>query len=77
MGIKKLSVLTDFEDKWKWSLTADGEFSVQSLRAEIEKVELGIGPYKTRWNNLVPTKINIFSGEHIITDSRLRTNWRC
>ena len=47
-------------DGWIWSLNSNGTFSVKSIRVHIDKVFLGVGDKETRWNPLIPPKVNIF-----------------
>ncbi|CAH1415793.1 unnamed protein product [Lactuca virosa] len=46
--------------KWCWSLDASGDFTVSSLRKEIDKSFLESTNTPTVWTNIVPGKINIF-----------------
>jgi len=47
-------------DRYVWDLETDGVFSVASTRAIIDVNMLGGSSRETRWNNLVPRKINTF-----------------
>ncbi|GJR80368.1 RNA-directed DNA polymerase, eukaryota [Tanacetum coccineum] len=48
-------------DRWRWTLSGDGEFSVSSIRCFIgDKTLATVGP-KTRWNKYVPSKVNILA----------------
>ncbi|GJR67297.1 F-actin-capping protein subunit alpha [Tanacetum coccineum] len=43
-------ILNNSSDRWTWSLEGSGEFSVSSLRKEIDSVYLPQSGKKTRWN---------------------------
>ncbi|GKA66006.1 hypothetical protein Tco_0765814 [Tanacetum coccineum] len=47
------------EDRWSWSLSSSGEFSVSSVRRLIDDKTLPDATQKTRWVRLVPIKINV------------------
>ncbi|GJU69267.1 RNA-directed DNA polymerase, eukaryota [Tanacetum coccineum] len=47
------------EDRWSWSLSSSGEFSVSSMRRLIDDKALPDATQKTRWVRLVPIKINV------------------
>ncbi|GKF84477.1 hypothetical protein Tco_0249375, partial [Tanacetum coccineum] len=47
------------EDRWSWSLSSLGEFSVSSVRRLIDDKTLPDATQKTRWVRLVPIKINV------------------
>ncbi|GJR24575.1 hybrid signal transduction histidine kinase M [Tanacetum coccineum] len=53
------TVLVDSMDRWSWSLEGSGNFSVASVRREIDKKLLPMVSSKTRWVNEVPKKVNI------------------
>ena len=44
-----------------WSLDGSGEFSVASARKYIDSKTLVVDHSSTRWNTLVPIKVNIFT----------------
>lgn len=48
--------------RWKWKLDPKCEFSVKSLSRWIEQrhVRREVGSTKTKWNTLVPRKVNVF-----------------
>ncbi|GJW87792.1 RNA-directed DNA polymerase, eukaryota, reverse transcriptase zinc-binding domain protein [Tanacetum coccineum] len=50
-------------DRWRWSLTEDGEFTVKELSRLTEENILcsSNGGQETLWNKLVPKKVNIFA----------------
>ncbi|GJU72088.1 RNA-directed DNA polymerase, eukaryota, reverse transcriptase zinc-binding domain protein [Tanacetum coccineum] len=52
----------DNRDRWKLSLSEDGEFTVKELSRLIEEMILVLdnGGRETIWNKLVPKKVNIF-----------------
>ncbi|GJV29789.1 RNA-directed DNA polymerase, eukaryota, reverse transcriptase zinc-binding domain protein [Tanacetum coccineum] len=49
-------------DKWRWTLSEDGEFAVKELTKLIEEKVLRMesGGRETLWNTLVPKKVNVF-----------------
>ncbi|GJX54884.1 RNA-directed DNA polymerase, eukaryota [Tanacetum coccineum] len=50
------TILSRMLDRWRWTLSGDGEFSVSSIRCFIDDRTLAtVGP-KTRWNKYVPSK---------------------
>ncbi|GJW03764.1 RNA-directed DNA polymerase, eukaryota, reverse transcriptase zinc-binding domain protein [Tanacetum coccineum] len=51
--------LVPMEDRWSWSLSSSGEFSVSSVRRLIDDKTLPDATQKTRWVRLVPIKINV------------------
>ncbi|GJV48361.1 RNA-directed DNA polymerase, eukaryota [Tanacetum coccineum] len=48
-------------DRWRWTLSGDGEFSVSSARRFIVDKTLETVGTKTRWNKYVPNKVNILA----------------
>ncbi|GJV31101.1 RNA-directed DNA polymerase, eukaryota, partial [Tanacetum coccineum] len=54
-------ILNNSSDRWTWSLEGSGEFSVSSLRKEIDSVYLPQSGKKTRWIKQVPIKVNILA----------------
>nr|XP_043639521.1 uncharacterized protein LOC122610613 [Erigeron canadensis] len=52
--------LTDRDDSWMWNVTGQDSFSVRQLRPIIDHALLPSEPINTRWNPLVPKKINVF-----------------
>ncbi|GJZ39032.1 RNA-directed DNA polymerase, eukaryota, reverse transcriptase zinc-binding domain protein [Tanacetum coccineum] len=55
------TILSDMQDRWRWTLSGDGEFSVSTLRGLIDDKTIASVGSKTRWNNFVPSKINILA----------------
>lgn len=51
--------LVPMEDRWSWSLSSSGEFSVSSVRRLIDDKTLPDATQKTKWVRLVPIKINV------------------
>nr|GFA30922.1 RNA-directed DNA polymerase, eukaryota, reverse transcriptase zinc-binding domain protein [Tanacetum cinerariifolium] len=51
--------LVDRKDGWSWSLAGNGDFSVASIRKELDDRLLPLISTKTRWIRAVPIKINI------------------
>ncbi|GKB82163.1 RNA-directed DNA polymerase, eukaryota, reverse transcriptase zinc-binding domain protein [Tanacetum coccineum] len=54
-------ILPNMLDRWSWSHTGDGEFSVSSARNLIDDKSLGVIGSKTCWRKYVPSKVNIHS----------------
>ncbi|GKA03685.1 RNA-directed DNA polymerase, eukaryota, reverse transcriptase zinc-binding domain protein [Tanacetum coccineum] len=55
------TILSDMQDRWRWTLSRDGEFLVSTLRGLIDDKTIAPVGSKTRWNNFVPSKINILA----------------
>nr|GEV56821.1 RNA-directed DNA polymerase, eukaryota, reverse transcriptase zinc-binding domain protein [Tanacetum cinerariifolium] len=53
--------LRPISDKWVWVLEGSGEFTVASIRREIDDKRLLNVNTKTRWIKSVPIKVNIFA----------------
>ena len=51
--------LNSIKDRWVWELDKSGTFSVASVRRLIDDTMIHSSEIKTRWNNLVPIKVNI------------------
>ncbi|GJY99671.1 RNA-directed DNA polymerase, eukaryota [Tanacetum coccineum] len=54
-------ILPNIKERWSWSLSGDGEFSVPSARSFIDAKILETVGSKTQWCKYVPIKINILS----------------
>ncbi|GJY78645.1 RNA-directed DNA polymerase, eukaryota [Tanacetum coccineum] len=54
-------ILPNMHDRWSWSHTGDGEFSVSSARNLIDDRSLGVIGSKTHWCKYVLSKVNIHS----------------
>ncbi|GJV21223.1 nucleotide-binding alpha-beta plait domain-containing protein [Tanacetum coccineum] len=52
--------LSEHNDSWQWSLDVSRGFSVASVRSLIDSCTLDDGSSATRWNNMIPIKVNIF-----------------
>ncbi|PWA55239.1 reverse transcriptase domain, Reverse transcriptase zinc-binding domain protein [Artemisia annua] len=48
-------------DRWSWSLTGDGVFSVKSVRNLVDDSLVSSNMRPTRWVKEVPIKINVFA----------------
>nr|GEW46459.1 RNA-directed DNA polymerase, eukaryota, reverse transcriptase zinc-binding domain protein [Tanacetum cinerariifolium] len=53
--------LSNAEDRWSWSLSGHGEFSVKSAREVIDKHVLITSSTPTRWSKVLPIKLNVFT----------------
>ncbi|GJU48215.1 RNA-directed DNA polymerase, eukaryota, reverse transcriptase zinc-binding domain protein, partial [Tanacetum coccineum] len=54
-------VLGNSKDRWSWSLSGSGDFSVASVRKLIDDKTLPEVYSKSRWNKVVPIKVNILA----------------
>ncbi|GJX55063.1 RNA-directed DNA polymerase, eukaryota, reverse transcriptase zinc-binding domain protein [Tanacetum coccineum] len=70
-------ILSTSEDRWVWDLENTGEFSVSSIRNLIDEKTLPLTDYKTRWNKLVPIKVNILSWKIMTNSLPTRFNISC
>lgn len=54
--------MSENPDGWSWCLEGNNQdhFSVAMLRTRVDHYTLSVCNYPTRWNNLIPKKINIF-----------------
>nr|GFB08824.1 RNA-directed DNA polymerase, eukaryota [Tanacetum cinerariifolium] len=52
-------ILLPISDRWIWSLEGSGEFTVTSIRMEIDDKRLSGVTSKTRWIKSVPIKVNV------------------
>ncbi|GJQ95360.1 RNA-directed DNA polymerase, eukaryota [Tanacetum coccineum] len=64
--------LNDSEDTWIWSFRTS-TFTVKSIREHIHHCSLPNGGFETRWNRLLPKKINIFIWR--VLRDRLPSRW--
>ncbi|GKC63978.1 RNA-directed DNA polymerase, eukaryota, partial [Tanacetum coccineum] len=64
--------LNNSEDTWIWSF-GTSTFSVKSTREHIDHCSLPNGGFETRWNRLLPKKINIFIWR--VLRDRLPSRW--
>ncbi|GKF17682.1 RNA-directed DNA polymerase, eukaryota, partial [Tanacetum coccineum] len=53
--------LSSTGDRWRFSLSSDGLYSVKLVRNAIDELFLPSSPVQTRWVKVVPIKVNIFS----------------
>ena len=52
--------LTNQCDSWQWSLGVTAGFSVAYVRALVDDTILEPGLVVTRWNRIIPIKVNVF-----------------
>ena len=64
-------IIFDQRDRWFWLLDGSGEFSVTSGRNYIDSKTLVVDHSSTRWNTLVPIKVNIFTWRLILINEEL------
>nr|GEZ60989.1 RNA-directed DNA polymerase, eukaryota, reverse transcriptase zinc-binding domain protein [Tanacetum cinerariifolium] len=57
---KRKVTLSSYNDGWIWSHGGSDGFSVASARGLIDDVILDVDYVSTRWNRLVPAKVNVF-----------------
>ncbi|GJW04437.1 RNA-directed DNA polymerase, eukaryota [Tanacetum coccineum] len=67
-------LLPNMTDRWVWSLSGDGEFSVSSARKLIDDKTLGMVGSKTNWCKFVLIKVNILSWRVKINNLSTRLN---
>nr|GFB12468.1 RNA-directed DNA polymerase, eukaryota, reverse transcriptase zinc-binding domain protein [Tanacetum cinerariifolium] len=53
--------LAQMKERWAWSLTGDGDFSVKSVHNLLDDSLLNSNGSPTRWVKEIPIKINIFA----------------
>ncbi|PWA72043.1 RNA-directed DNA polymerase, eukaryota, Reverse transcriptase zinc-binding domain protein [Artemisia annua] len=54
------TILSDQRDIWQWSLDGSSGFSVASIRSLVDSRLLVTCNEATRWNRLLPIKVNVF-----------------
>ncbi|GJY02539.1 RNA-directed DNA polymerase, eukaryota [Tanacetum coccineum] len=67
-------ILSNSIDRWYWSLTCSGEFSVASIRNFIDDQSFKVFSPSTRWNKAAPKKINIMAWKVKMTNLPTRFN---
>ncbi|GJY80362.1 RNA-directed DNA polymerase, eukaryota, reverse transcriptase zinc-binding domain protein [Tanacetum coccineum] len=67
-------ILSNSMDRWYWSLTCSGEFSVASIRNFIDDQSFKVFSPSTRWNKAAPKKINIMAWKVKMTNLPTRFN---
>ncbi|GJX66973.1 RNA-directed DNA polymerase, eukaryota, reverse transcriptase zinc-binding domain protein [Tanacetum coccineum] len=67
-------VLSDSRDSWLWTIDAAKGYSVASGRTLIDSYFLEAGPKTTRWNRLIPIKVNVFIWRLILNKLPTRVN---
>ena len=65
-------VISGGRDVWSWKKEPSGEFTVRSARGCIDEKILVVDSLATRWNNMVPTKVNVFTWRLML--NRIPTN---
>nr|GFA50809.1 hypothetical protein [Tanacetum cinerariifolium]GFA51817.1 hypothetical protein [Tanacetum cinerariifolium] len=67
-------VLSDSSDSWMWSVDASSGYTVASGRTLIDSNILDVGPKATRWNRLIPNKVNVFIWRLMLNKLHTRVN---
>ncbi|GJZ33378.1 hypothetical protein Tco_0578814 [Tanacetum coccineum] len=60
--LSSITLSHDCRDQWRWALNEDGKFAVKDLARLVDEIWLQTNRSgeETMWNNLAPTKVNIF-----------------
>nr|GEY11893.1 RNA-directed DNA polymerase, eukaryota, reverse transcriptase zinc-binding domain protein [Tanacetum cinerariifolium] len=66
--------LSDFSDSWIWSVDASNGYTVASARTLIDSNILDVAPNATRWNRLIPNKVNVFIWRLMLNKLPTRVN---
>ena len=61
MGLLQHHCLSPIDDRWDFTLHHSNMYSVSVMRKHIDSTSLFTGSNRTRWNKLVPIKINILA----------------
>ncbi|GKC01172.1 RNA-directed DNA polymerase, eukaryota [Tanacetum coccineum] len=67
-------VLSQMQDRWRWSLTGSGDFSVASVRKYIDDRSLPDLHSLTRWVNAVLIKVNVLAWKVSLDNLPTRLN---
>ncbi|GKB73439.1 RNA-directed DNA polymerase, eukaryota, reverse transcriptase zinc-binding domain protein, partial [Tanacetum coccineum] len=67
-------VLSDSSDSWMWSVDASSGYTVASGRTLIDSNILDVAPKATRWNRLIPNKVNVFIWSLMLNKLPTRVN---
>ncbi|GKE46631.1 RNA-directed DNA polymerase, eukaryota, partial [Tanacetum coccineum] len=67
-------VLSQMQDRWRWSLTGSGDFSVASVRKYIDDRSLPDLHNPTRWVNAMPIKVNVLAWKVSLENLPTRLN---
>ncbi|GJY48454.1 RNA-directed DNA polymerase, eukaryota, reverse transcriptase zinc-binding domain protein [Tanacetum coccineum] len=67
-------VLSDSSDSWMWSVDASSGYTVASGRTLIDSNILDVAPKATRWNRLIPNKVNVFIWRLMLNKLPTRVN---
>ncbi|GJX85396.1 hypothetical protein Tco_0336170 [Tanacetum coccineum] len=67
-------VLSDSSDYWMWSVDASSGYTVASGRTLIDSNILDVAPKATRWNRLIPNKVNVFIWRLMLNKLPTRVN---
>nr|XP_043625455.1 uncharacterized protein LOC122596875 [Erigeron canadensis] len=73
-SLLSLVVLVDESNKWKFSNSSMKEFSVKGMHHMIDEVLLTNSQVATRWNKLVPRKVNILGWRVLLNRIPTRSN---
>ncbi|GKB62944.1 RNA-directed DNA polymerase, eukaryota, reverse transcriptase zinc-binding domain protein [Tanacetum coccineum] len=67
-------VLSQMQDRWRWSLTGSRDFSVASVRKYIDDRSLPELHNQTRWVNAMPIKVNVLAWKVSLDNLPTRLN---
>nr|GEV09184.1 RNA-directed DNA polymerase, eukaryota [Tanacetum cinerariifolium] len=67
-------VLSQMQDRWRWSLTSSGDFSVLSVCKYIDDRSLPDLHNPTRWVNAMPIKVNVLAWKVSLDNLPTRLN---
>ena len=52
--------LNQSQDGWEWDLNGGNDFTVASARMKIDMKVLEVEVVATRWNRVIPSRLNVF-----------------
>nr|GFA19999.1 RNA-directed DNA polymerase, eukaryota, reverse transcriptase zinc-binding domain protein [Tanacetum cinerariifolium] len=66
--------LSDHGDSWSWALDVAKGFSVASIHSYLDLHILDSSPQATRWNRIMPIKVNVFLWKMALNKLPTRVN---